>query len=94
MEQMNGQEIADELGITRQAVAQSVKRALNKIYKSYAAEYPWLSPFELVAKIMLDFDIEFTHKNFNAFPLKIKRIAIEAGRKYASEQNYLLPLYK
>jgi|WetSurMetagenome_2_1015567.scaffolds.fasta_scaffold01454_14 hypothetical protein len=94
MDQKTGQQISKELGITRQAVAQTVKRALGKIYKSYAAEYPWLSPFELVARIMLDFDIEFTHKNFNTFPPRIKRIVIEAGKKYAEERNYLLPLYK
>ena len=94
MEQTNGQTIANELGITRQAVAQTVKRALGKLYKQYCKEFPDLTPFEIVAKLMYDFDIEIDKKNFNAFPLSIKKIVIESGKKYAEERNFSLALYK
>jgi predicted DNA-binding protein YlxM (UPF0122 family) len=91
MRERSGQKIADELEISRQAVAQTVKRALNKIYKNYQKEFPWLSPFELVAKIMSELDIEIDKKNFNCFPLRLKKEIIKSARVYADERNYLIP---
>jgi predicted DNA-binding protein YlxM (UPF0122 family) len=91
MKEYSGQEIATQLDITRQAVAQTVKRALGKLYKQYCKEYPELSPFEIVAKVMSEFDIEINRKNFNCFPLRIKRLVIEAGKDYAQERNFVLP---
>jgi hypothetical protein len=88
MREYSGQEIASELGITRQAVAQTVKRALGKLYKNYCKEYPELTPFEIVAKILETSDIEINRKNFNCFPLRIKRMVIEAGKQYGLEHNY------
>lgn len=90
MHEQSGQQIADELGITRQAVAQTVKRSLTKIYKVYAKEYPEMSPFELVAKIMVELDIDINQKNYNCFSLAIKRKAEAAAREYALERNYRL----
>lgn len=36
---MNGEEIADELGISRQAVSQTIKRAVNKVYKGLVTKH-------------------------------------------------------
>jgi predicted DNA-binding protein YlxM (UPF0122 family) len=91
MGELSGQKIADELDITRQAVAQTVKRALTKIYKNYQKEYPWLSPFELAAKILSELDIEINKKNYNCFAPNLKKKIKASAKVYAEERNYLIP---
>jgi len=91
MFERSGQDIANEMGITRQAVAQTIKRSLAKIYKFYTKEYPELSPFEIVAKIMSELDIEINRKSYNCFPLRIKKLVEKSARNYAEEHNFVLP---
>ena len=44
--QMSGTEVAKELGMTRQAVSSTTKKALPKVYLNVRAEMPKLGPFD------------------------------------------------
>ena len=71
----SGEEIANELGTTRQYVSNTIKSGLKKLYKGVKAKNPDLTPFEVVNSIMVFFDIKDTieiEKFFNAFPPTIK----------------------
>lgn len=75
---MNGTDVAKELGVTRMAVSQSLKRSLKKIYYMLKKSNRHLDPFE-IAVIMsqllcvsLDCENE-VNKFFNLFPVDIKR---------------------
>ena len=75
---MNGAQIAKELGITRQAVSATLKRAMGKMYEAFKKENK-TSPFETAVSIAVGLEVddqEFA-KFFKMFPPKI-RASIEA----------------
>lgn len=88
---MNGQQIADELGVTRQNIAQTVKRAMRKVYKHYKKLNPNLSPFEVAANLMTELEIDITEKNFKCFPADIRNKIKLSALDYAAENNYFIP---
>ncbi len=49
---MTGSEIADELGISRQAVSQSLKKSMKKIYRQVKKLDLADNPFEIVLVMM------------------------------------------
>ena len=67
MKPMSGEEIAQELGITRQAVSNLLKRAMRKCYRNILHTYPDLSPVAASILLMkwleMVGDVEF--KDFN-----------------------------
>jgi len=72
---MSGTEVADELGITRQAVCQSLKKSIKKIYYRIKNIYQSSSPIEILAIMATMFNIysESEYKKFfNLFPPNIK----------------------
>ena len=83
-EEMSGAEIAKELGITRQAASQTIKRALAKVYKAMMKENK-TSPFETVANIAIGFgmgeDEADWKKFFKLFPPKIRKEIEEDAKK-------------
>ena len=60
---MTYQEIGDEMNITKQAVSQLVKKAVNKTYRTIANGKYVDSPFEAVKAMTLFFNID-NHKDF------------------------------
>lgn len=82
---MNGQEIAVELGITRQAVSNTLKRAMKKVYLKTRTFIPG-TPFETATDIMIMFNVGNTEEEikefFKLFPSDIrKEIESDAARK-------------
>jgi predicted transcriptional regulator len=75
VEPMDGEQIAQELGTTRQYVCNTLKSALRKIYKSLKKKNPDMTPFEIVNAIREFFGIEDTDEIrifFNAFPPDVR----------------------
>lgn len=72
---MSGSEIARELGITRQAVSQTLKRTMGKVYTNLLKENITENPTETVF-FMRDWlgveDEEDIEMFFSLFPLKIR----------------------
>ncbi len=72
---MTGSEIARELGITRQAVSQSLKRAISKVYYGLQEQNITESPTETIM-FMRDWfgitDEEDIQQFFDLFPKKIR----------------------
>ena len=60
---MTYQEIGDDLDITKQAVSQLVKRAVNKTYKTIVNSKFVDSPFEAIKVMTVFFNID-NHKDF------------------------------
>ena len=83
-EEMSGAEIAKEMGITRQAVSNTLKRALEKMYKGMKKDGN-TSPFETAANIAVGLSIgdsgEDWKKFFNLFPPAIRKEIEEDGKK-------------
>ena len=85
---MTGSEIARHLGITRQAVSQSLKSAMRKIYFTVMSDPETDSPFDAAMSIMSILGQETCGKQdleefFQLFPTDIQReIRIDASRLY------------
>jgi DNA-binding CsgD family transcriptional regulator len=80
-EQMSGAEIAKELGISRQAVSNTLKRAMKKVYIETRKLEKW-SPFEAAVAMsqMFNQDEQDMKKFFRLFPPDIRK-EIEADAK-------------
>lgn len=76
MPSMTGQEIATELGITRQAVSNTLKRAMKKVYTKVRAMHN-TSPFETASNMMIMLSVgdseEETKEFFKLFPTDIRK---------------------
>ena len=59
---MTGSEIADELGISRQAVSQSLKKSMKKIYRQVKKLNLADTPFEIVLVMMTFLNINQASK--------------------------------
>ena len=74
--EMTGEEVGKELGISRQAVCNSLKRSLGKIYSRLREDNPDLSPFEIASEMMKYFDIGSNQNEiqnfYNLLPPKVK----------------------
>lgn len=82
-EQMSGAEIARELNISRQAVGQTIKRAMGKVYKELKKQNKDLDAFEIAIGIADGFNVDdpdYT-KFFRLFPPKVRKEIEEAGKK-------------
>lgn len=83
VEPMDGEQIAQELGTTRQYVCNTLKSALRKLYKGVKKMNPDMEPFEIVNGIREFLGIENTDEIrmfFNAFPPDIRE-EIESSMK-------------
>ena len=75
IEPLNGEEIAQELGTTRQYVCNTLKTALKKMYKGVKRLNPDMTPFEIINGIRNYLGITDTEEIqifFNAFPKAIR----------------------
>jgi len=86
---MTGEEIAQELGISRMAVSQSLKRALKKIYLLLKKNNRHYDSFEVAVTISqilcvsIDSDSEMK-KFFNLFPDNIKKEIKEHAKRHVN----------
>jgi hypothetical protein len=72
---MNGEEIAQEFGWSRQYVSNILKQSMRKLYQKLKRRNPELSPFEIVDEIRQYFDLRDTdeiHLFFSLFPPSIR----------------------
>lgn len=75
---MTGTEVSEELGVSRMAVSQSLKRAIKKIYYLLRKGNKHLDSFEIAVmmsqllNVSLDSESEM-NKFFNLFPSDIKK---------------------
>jgi len=85
-EQLSGAEIARELGISRQAVSNTLKRAMKKAYQEARKLEDW-SPFEAAVALAQMFgQTNDLGKFFKLFPPDIrKEIENDAKEKYSSK---------
>ena len=92
IKQMSGNEVATELGITKQAVYNILKRSLKKFYKYLKKQNKELSPFDIVCIMMKAFNVPNDEKEiikyFNLFPANIKsevtKYLVKNSRKLSS----------
>ena len=70
------EEIAQELGVTRQCIAQTAKSGLRKIYLNVKKLYPDLSPQEIAHEICITFNLTGKDQQefLRAFPSDIKKL--------------------
>jgi hypothetical protein len=87
---MDGEQISKELGITRQAVSQSIKRGMEKCYTAVAEMSQDKSPFQIAGHLMAMFNVneeEEIKKFIKLFPLRLRRIIIKDAINYAKCGN-------
>lgn len=75
--QLSGTEIAKELGITRQAVSNTLKRAMKKVYIGVQDFEETWTPFQVASAMIEAFGIssqEEVNKFFRLFPPEIKEL--------------------
>jgi len=79
---MNGAEIAKKLGITRQAVSQTIKRGLSKMYDAFKKENK-TGPFETAVSLAVGLEVgdEEYNKFFKLFNPAIRK-EIEEDSKH------------
>lgn len=75
---MTGAQIARELGITRQAVSQNLKRAMSKVYADVKKTESGWGPFESAVAMSQMFGVEQDSpeelkKFFKLFPPKVRK---------------------
>ena len=87
---MSGSQISRELGISRQAVSQALKRAMKKIYEGLLAEKITENPSETIM-FMRDWfgvtDEEDIEQFFDLFPKNIQDEIREHARNYPFGAN-------
>jgi hypothetical protein len=98
-EPMSGEEIAQALNITRQAVSNSLKRGMRKCYQYIRQTWPELSPLSAVVFLMkwldqvgtIDFDRDEIKKFNRLFPPDIRReIEIDIEEKRGTSHYTIL----
>jgi len=87
---MSGTDVSNELGVSRMAVSQTLKRGFKKIYLLLKKYNKHLDSFEIavvmsqILRVSIDNDAEMS-KFFNLFPMEIKKeIKINAKNKFRS----------
>lgn len=87
---MSGSEISRALGITRQAVSQALKRAMEKTYRGLLSEKITDNPIETVLFMREWFgvvDEEDIEQFFDLFPKDIQDEIREHARSHTIEHN-------
>lgn len=95
MNRMNGEEIASHLQISRQAVSNSLKRGMEKLFIEMKKKNRFSNDFEIAIMVLeslgcFDGDVDSVKKDFNLFPPKIKEKIKLAGEQYKRyvEEDY------
>lgn len=81
---MTGAEIAKELGVTRQAVSNTLKRTLGKLISAVRKDHPEWDYFDSAVSIMTFLDVEENDmsKFFKLFPPKVRdKIEYDARKR-------------
>jgi hypothetical protein len=85
---LSGEEISLKLKITRQAVSNTLKRAMAKVYKEVYKLNPTYSPFQIASEMVAMFHVraeEDVCKMFNLFPPKLKKDIKRDAKNYYKE---------
>lgn len=86
---MHGTDISKELGVTRMAISQALKRSFRKIYNSLKKTNGYYDPFEIAVvmsqmfRVSIDSENEMT-KFFNLFPANIKQEIKEHAKNHVN----------
>lgn len=85
---MSGADIAKELGVTRQAVSNTLKRAMEKVFKEMKKLNKGMDAFEVAVGMAVGWDAANTtaemQKFFTLFPPKIRKEIEAAAAKRMS----------
>lgn len=75
LEQKTGAQIAKELGITRAAVSNTLKRGMGKAFKEFQKMMPDMNAFEVAVAMSIGFGVDETElkKFFRLFPPDIRK---------------------
>jgi DNA-binding CsgD family transcriptional regulator len=87
-EQMSGSEIAKEIGVSRQAVSNTLKRGLKKLYLTVKKENK-TGPFETAVGIAIGLNVDDSEykKFFKLFPPDIrKEIEADASKRMPKQK--------
>jgi predicted DNA-binding protein YlxM (UPF0122 family) len=82
---MDGEDIAKRLGVCRQAVSQTLKRSLEKVYHEIRKMNPEFAPFQIASQMMEMFNIkspEDAKKFYSLFPPILRSKIMEDAKKY------------
>lgn len=81
---MTGAEIAKELGVSRQAVSNTLKRTFEKLFNAVRKDHPEFNSFESAISIMvyLGIDDDEASKFFKLFPPNIRKKIEDDAKKY------------
>jgi len=86
----SGEEVARALGMTRQNVSQTLKRAMAKSYDATRKLHPEYSPFEIAQEMMEMFEVEDDDAAnfFNLFPDEYKeKIKADADKRLPASRR-------
>ena len=98
----DGAEIARDMGISRQAVSNTLKRAMKKVYISTQELNPGIRPFETAVMMMKMFEVidsNEVNKFFHLFPPNIRDeirndvIESRKHRKHETDDDNVQPMF-
>ena len=87
----DGEQISKKLGITRQAVSQSIKRGMEKCYNAVGEMNEDQSPFQIACHLMAMFNVneeEETKKFIKLFPPHTRRLIIKDAVNYDKRKKH------
>jgi predicted DNA-binding protein YlxM (UPF0122 family) len=90
---MSGEEIARKMGISRQAVSNSLKRIMEKLFYETKKLYRWKTDFEVCVIVLeklqcLDSNnFKDIKKDFNLFPPKIRSRIEESAKDFIKKSR-------
>lgn len=91
MPEMSGADIAKELGITRQAVSNTLKRAMGKVFQEMKKQNKDMTPFEIAVSMAVGWEAANTtaemKKFFKLFPPKVRKEIETSAADYFSSQK-------
>jgi len=85
---IDGEEISVRLGITRQAVSNTLKRAMAKMYIAIRRENSGITPFQIASQMVSILKVhsdEEVKKMYSLFPPNLRSIIEKDALKYYKE---------
>jgi len=86
---MSGEEIAQELGTTRQYISNTLKSAMTKVFDNAQKQFPDLGPYEVAMELIkiLQVDEEDVGNFYNLFPPRIRELIKKDAAKYLGKKK-------
>lgn len=87
---MSGEEIAQDMGTTRQYISNTLKSAMSKVYDNTKKMFPELTPYQVASHLVQILQIEDNEvANFyNLFPPKIREEIKKDAMNYLGTKRF------